>query len=111
MGRGASRERRRYWEHLLSQQQHSGLSIAAFCRQRDLSQPSFYAWRTRLTNEAPHKNSPAISFVPLPLPAARSASFTLRLPSGVQLDVPSDFDEAALARLMRVVRTGEPAHA
>ena len=111
MGREASSERQRYWQDLIHQQQHSGLSIAAFCRQHDLSQPSFYAWRARLTNELPQMNSTAISFVPLSLPASRPAIFTVRLPNGVQLDVPSDFDEAALTRLVRVVRILEPVDA
>jgi hypothetical protein len=76
-----------------------------------LSQPSFYAWRTRLTNDLGQQHSAGISFVPLALPTPQQANFTVRLPSGVQLDVPSDFDEAALTRLMRVVRTGEPVDA
>jgi hypothetical protein len=37
-----------YWRRLLHQWRNSGLSIRAFCHDRSVSEPSFYAWRRTL---------------------------------------------------------------
>ena len=36
------------WQKLVDQQSNSGLSAAAFCRNRNIGYPSFMAWRKRL---------------------------------------------------------------
>lgn len=36
------------WRLLVEQQRRSGLGIRAFCRQKAISEPSFYAWRKKL---------------------------------------------------------------
>ncbi len=36
------------WRLLVEQQRRSGLCIRAFCRQKTISEPSFYAWRKKL---------------------------------------------------------------
>lgn len=109
MGRGPSVERRRYWLNLIRRQQGSGQSVAAFCREQSVTTVSFYHWRTRLANEVSQKTlvpaqAPAeVSFVPLPLSQvmpSRLPKFAIRLPNGVQVTVPSDFDELALRRLL-----------
>jgi len=40
------------WRGIVREQALSGLSAAAFCRQSQISQASFYAWRRRLRNAA-----------------------------------------------------------
>ena len=40
-------ERRERWRSLIEEQRRSGQSILAFCREKGISQPSFYAWRKR----------------------------------------------------------------
>jgi transposase-like protein len=48
------RQRRRdgakeaYWREQVERQVRSGLSVRAFCRERDLAENSFYAWRREL---------------------------------------------------------------
>ena len=37
-----------FWRATISQQQVSGLSVAAFCRQQDLGPNTFYKWRNRI---------------------------------------------------------------
>lgn len=44
--RAANREE--LWRSLVEQQRRSGLGIRAFCRQKAISEPSFYAWRKEL---------------------------------------------------------------
>ena len=42
------------WHSLVSEQQTSGQSVAAFCRTREVSEGLFYYWRKRLrAAEAP----------------------------------------------------------
>ena len=51
MPRAPDPELRRWWQRLISSYDSSGLSIAAFCKQRDVSAASFYAWRRKLLTE------------------------------------------------------------
>ena len=113
MGRRASEERRRYWRDAVARQRRSGLSVAAFCRQHEVSPAAFYGSRRRLAGERSGRST-AVSFVPLPLDPAvppRAAEFSLRLPNGVQVTVPRNFDEAALERLLQLAGAVEPGDA
>lgn len=40
--------RRKYWSKLIAEQQASGQKALPFCRERGISQYSFYKWRQRL---------------------------------------------------------------
>ena len=105
MGRGPNLERRRYWSDLIRRQEHSGKSVAAFCRQHGVTSVSFYQWRRRLANQASQAVSAEVAFVPLPLRLgmpSRSPKFTVRLPNSVLVTVPSDFEDLALRRLLSV---------
>jgi hypothetical protein len=55
------------WARIIQQQEGSGLSIAEFCRRRDVPPPSFFAWRRRLRAGAP----PAPGFVELKVTEAQ----------------------------------------
>ena len=113
MGRRASGERRRYWRDVVARQRRSGLSVAAFCRQHEVSPAAFYGWRRRLAGERSGRST-AVSFVPLPLDQAvppRAAEFSLQLPNGVQVTVPRNFDDAALERLLQLAGAVEPGDA
>jgi hypothetical protein len=48
-------ERSDFWRQLIAQQQPSGLTIRAFCRQHRTSEYSFYQWRKRLAEQLPVK--------------------------------------------------------
>lgn len=104
MSRQAREERVAYWRGVLARQRTSGLSIATFCREEEVSPASFYAWRRRLAKvETPQ-------FVPVHLPAT-SPEFEVRLPNGVCVVVPGSFTEASLRRLLPVIAEWEPADA
>lgn len=45
------RDRRAYWNRLISEQQTGGESVREFCRARQVSEHSFYVWRRRLSEE------------------------------------------------------------
>jgi len=40
--------RRKYWKKVIAEQEASGQKALPFCRERGLSQYSFYKWRERL---------------------------------------------------------------
>jgi hypothetical protein len=48
MPRKISDERKRYWRDLVERQPSSGLNIARFCADADISQNAFYVWKKRL---------------------------------------------------------------
>jgi len=45
--------RREYWRQLIAEQQQSGVSVRRFCQQRRTSEPSFYQWRKRFSQQHP----------------------------------------------------------
>ena len=44
---------RAQWQHLIEEQQHSGLSQAAFCQRKDISPASLQNWKRRLAESEP----------------------------------------------------------
>ena len=46
--RERSRQARRKWRKLISEQARSGRSVAAFCRERELRRSHFWWWKKRL---------------------------------------------------------------
>ena len=95
--RGDMQERRSEawarWRRLLSRQSASGQSAAAFCRQYEVSQWQFYAWRKRL------RQAGARSFVEVQLaagaaPAAAPATraIEIRLAGEIRVWVEPGFD-------------------
>lgn len=43
------------WQRLVSEQEHSGQTVTAFCRERGLCRPYFFAWKKRLQESAAAK--------------------------------------------------------
>ena len=41
------------WAERIAAQQHSGISVKQFCKERGLTEYSFYAWRKRLQQTGP----------------------------------------------------------
>ena len=44
------------WRSLVSEQEESGQSVAAFCRARGLPESLFYYWKKRLEKERRHRS-------------------------------------------------------
>lgn len=41
-------DKERFWRSMVKQQRQGGATVRAFCRERGISEPSFYAWRKEL---------------------------------------------------------------
>jgi len=111
-------ERATFWRRHWAAWQSSGLSQRAYCHQQGLSFSAFGYWRSRLKDGA---IAPAPAFVPLrvevperevagnaetpPLIHTKpgSSGVEIRLAHGRTIHVQPGFDEALLARVIRIV--------
>ncbi len=103
MARVASLERERYWRGLIADQKMGGLSISAFCRDRGVSEASFFNWRRRLDERTEAK--PANKFVAIDVSAAGNSAhgFEVALPNGRRVFVPPQFCADSLCELIGVL--------
>ena len=88
------------WRQKVAQQEKSGQSVRAFCREQDIGEPSFYYWRQRLRKE----NAP-VRFALVETKSAgeaRPQPIELVLASGDHLRIPSD--AATLRLVLSVLR-------
>jgi transposase-like protein len=42
-----------YWREMITEQKRSGISVQRFCKDRGVTEQSFYVWRKRLKKEQP----------------------------------------------------------
>ncbi len=89
-------ERERFWREALAGHSKSGHSVRAFCRERGLSEPNFYAWRREL--QARDGTMRPAKFVPVEVVA--ESVIEVVLPRGVVVRVPASSEPALVARLV-----------
>jgi hypothetical protein len=99
-----SPERERFWREAVAGHKKSGMSVRAFCVERGLSEPSFYAWRRELTLRGRAPRTPAATFVPVQVVA--DSLVEVVLPNGVVVRVPPATDAATVARLVAALGSG-----
>ena len=83
--------REQHWRGLVAEWRASGLSVRAFCSQRQVREANFYAWRRELERrDGPTAAAPgaAPSFVPVTVVAATPLAVEVRCPSGHVVTVP-----------------------
>lgn len=91
---------RRLWQNQIKRQEESGLNAAEFCRQHQIGQASFYAWRARLRRE-----DHADGFVEIPTQAhvdSAGAGVALFLPNGIRMALDHGFDGDVLRRALDI---------
>lgn len=97
------------WRSLVSEQEESGQSVAAFCSARELPESQFYYWKKRLREVAtpqfvevqvakPHLR-------PKPSRSALGSTIEVRLSNGRSLMVAPEFDASHLRALLAVVES------
>lgn len=92
------------WRGVVAEQQQSGHSVTAFCRERGLRTGQFFAWKKRL-REAETPKFVAVEVAPVaetkvPAPEIRSGVIEVRLRSGRSLMVEPGFDAHHLRALV-----------
>ena len=99
------------WRGILDEHARSGLSIAQFCRERGVSQPSFYQWRRRLAGSAGRDGltPSSASFVRLRVAEGSppNSEVVIQLPAAT-VRVPSCSPEMLVAALTALVRGDVP---
>ena len=99
------------WRELISEQEASGQSIAAYCREHDVRAWQFYEWKKRLRQSAGGEFV-AVSVkaeeasAALPEPVLRCSAIELRHSRGWSLKVEPGFDAVHLRRLLSVLESG-----
>jgi hypothetical protein len=94
-----NKERRAYWRKLIAEQEASGMTIHAFCKQRGLGHHSFYHWRKRL-----QKNEP-VQFALLKTVGSSGAPLEVFLPGGERLCIPNGVDTTTLRGVLDALRS------
>lgn len=97
------------WRSLVSEQEESGQSVAAFCSARELPESQFYYWKKRVREAAQPQfvevrvGKPAMS--PRGSGAGLGPPIEVRLGNGRSLLVGPEFDASHLRALLAVVES------
>jgi len=93
--RRRSSKREQFWREAVGAWKKSGQSVRAFCAERGLREPSFYAWRRTLREREPGRRP-----VLVPLRVVGEAILEVVLPTGLVVRVPVSADAVATAKLV-----------
>ena len=82
------------WAERLERFAQSGLTVVQFCQDERVSQPSFYQWKKKLTEQASQpslhaKSSPSAFRAVEVIPTSQSAT-TIRLVNGIEIELGGD---------------------
>ncbi len=92
------------WLAHVEKWRHSGMSKAAYCTAHGLNFSSFRYWLRKSLSASVDVPALPPAIVPLPFTLALKApSIGLLVGNRYALDIPADFDEATLARLLSVL--------
>src|ERR1044071_2346489 len=90
------------WRERIHEQERSGLSVKYFCKERGLTECSFYAWRKRLRKKEP------VRFALVERAAlqesAREALLELVLANGARLRIGTGVDSSTLRTVLEALR-------
>jgi len=91
------------WAERIAAQQRSGISVKQFCKERGLTEYSFYAWRKRLQEKGP------VRFALVERSTRRQertgeAALELVLATGERLRIVAGVDTATLRAVLDVLR-------
>ena len=104
-------ERAQYWRRGIRDQKARGLSLSAFCKEREVPASSFFSWRRKLADRqragenenVGEREDTAAKFVPIELPsppAAMRSCCEVVLPDGCRILVPARFDAGSLRDIL-----------
>jgi hypothetical protein len=91
------------WAERIAVQQRSGISVKQFCKERGLTEYSFYAWRKRLQERGPVRFALVERSVRRQGPTAEAA-LELVLATGERLRIGTGVDAATLRAVLDVLR-------
>ncbi len=98
--RGAEAEAK--WRGLISEQEQSGKTVAAFCRERGVPASQIFAWKRRKREQA-SSGFVQLEVAPVQEQIARRSGIEVRLIGGRSLVVEPGFDATHLRALLAVL--------
>jgi hypothetical protein len=94
------------WRQIIDGQQTSGLTVAAYCQERGITQGSFYTWKRRLRSPAKPIRLPKPAFVEVKPPSlSASGAIEIFLHGDRRLLVRRGFDRDLLIELVRALES------
>ena len=106
-------DKERFWREVLARQASSGLSGRAFCRQEQLAESAFYAWRRTIalrdgvTNRRPPAFVPVVVSDRAPRESSRESSLALEFSGGRVLRLPESIPAQRLAELVHALEAAD----
>ncbi len=91
------------WRERIAEQERSGVSVRLFCRERGLTEYSFYAWRRRLRQQDPVRFA-LVERGPARQESAIDANLELLLATGDRLRISAGVDAATLRTVIDALR-------
>jgi len=89
------------WPEIISEQNTSGLSVSAYCRQKGMNEKTFYNWRKKLGNP---KESKPEGFIQIKATeSAPGKILSIQTPGGYQLEVESGVDKSYVQSILKVL--------
>jgi len=95
------KDRSRHWAQTIAEQEQSGLSVPAFCREKDVCAGSFYHWRRRLRTNGDRVDFALIETKPV---ANCAAPLELIFAGGERLRISRGADVAILQLVLAALR-------
>ena len=95
-------ERAVYWQERIAEQERSGIPVQHFCKERGITEQSFYVWRKRLRKQEPARF--ALVETGPPRPHASKTGLELLLVTGERLRIGADVDPSLLRRVLEALR-------
>ena len=95
---------REEWRRIVDGQRPSGLTVAAYCRDRGIKDSAFYAWKRRLRSSAKPHDLPKPAFVEVkPSNPSATGAIEICLPGERRLLVRRGFDHGLLIDLVHTL--------
>src|SRR5947208_13330151 len=91
------------WAERIAAQQRSGISVKQFCKERGLTEYSFYAWRKRLHEGGPVRFA-LVERKARPQERTAEAVLELVLATGERLRIGAGVDSATLRAVLDILR-------
>jgi hypothetical protein len=93
------------WAERIAAQQCSGISVKQFCKEQELTEYSFYAWRKRLQKRQEPVRFALVDRRAARLESATEATLELVLTTGERLRIGAGVDTATLRTVLEALRT------
>lgn len=102
-----SKQRKYNWQALFEEQEHSGLTVGAFCKERDINPQTFYSrrYKNRKLNQSATPANEGDFIAVNRVTASCDSPQTITIQCGeVSIAVPASFDVGQLATLVQELR-------